>query len=1284
MRGQGCPATSPRPLLTLGHRLRLMLRLLPIALFLAAHSASGQEDTIRLRVAWGGGELRQWRGKFTLDSGDVLDFQTLGMEADEPGSMFTDDTGLTFEQRSPRVFDGVDIELPADLNANFRAELIPIDRPEDVKSVDVKLADVATEFSSTRLDDSGNRLLIRRSPGDVVRVAFERDTMLFEPGEVCRFDIRPRLTGAPHGANVRLEIELHRARDDEALISEERSLKADRTGSLPDQLGVELQLPEQEGVYDVRLTLDERGLRPRFVGSQILAQRKIQLVVIDSQADPLSSLGGPLRDLQEINPAHPDWWQRIAPLNVIPGLSQRPIGNDRLRVWSHRGAPYVQLDSAGWQAYPLSVDNPGRPHVLEIAYPGDVPQTLGISIVEPNAGGAVVPLGLDFGVHVPDDVEENAGAQVHRAIFWPRTENPLVLLTNRRQQHQAVFGKIRLYEQTGAPTPIAVRTTDEAERLTVAYYSKPLKVENFSATAALDPPSGRSLDDWLTFYQAGTRMLEYLDYVGYNAALISVYNEGSTLYPSDRLQPTPKYDTGVYFASGQDPSRKDVLEMLHQLFNRQQMKLIPALNFSSPLPALEEQLRLADDSTEGIRLVDGEGMTWVERNGVRQGLAPYYNPLDPRVQAAMLDVVREVIERYGHHSSFSGLAIQLTRDGSSQLPGIYWGLDGRTFARFVESTGARLSAVDPSQTATRVQLLSSNAELRQSWVSWRAEQLAEFHRKIRDELAKVRADARLYLSMEDMSDDPQLHERVRPQLPVQVDAAFSGAMLARGIDANRYREDSRIVLLRPRSVDLQSSPPNHLRIDDLLAVDRYFAGAAAPGTLIYNQPQELRLPDFDAASPFDRERSQIWLMSHITPSEPYQRREWIRSVALQDTSTMVSGGWMLPVGQEEQWRDVLNAFRGLPAEQFETVASDQSIQPVVVRRLHRNDETFAYVVNNSRWPVTISLAMDTPDSTQIRSLHEGRDLPGLERRGEESIWTVSLRPFDLIACVVDAPNVQLRPLDVELPESVVPTLEERIRDVSARAAVLRNPPLLDVLKNAGFEQPDVGDTLSGWVRSDPEGVVVVDNDNTAHGGRHSLKLSSDDDQKIRWVRSAAFQPPPSGRLFVWVYLRVDDATQQPPLRLSLEARHHGKTYYRWSPVGRHSPGIKLQENWAEYILPVDNLPPDGLTNMSIGFDLMGKGEVWIDDVRCYDLSFMFSERNELSKMIANCSFHLREGRVSDCARVLDSYWPRFLREHVAIPPAAVAQRPARYDAPEQESSIFDRFRPRWPMLPWFE
>ena len=41
----------------------------------------------------------------------------------------------------------------------------------------------------------------------------------------------------------------------------------------------------------------------------------------------------------------------------------------------------------------------------------------------------------------------------------------------------------------------------------------------------------------------------------------------------------------------------------------------------------------------------------------RQGLAPYYNLLDPRVQEAMLDVVRELATRYAAHESFGGLAL---------------------------------------------------------------------------------------------------------------------------------------------------------------------------------------------------------------------------------------------------------------------------------------------------------------------------------------------------------------------------------------------------------------------------------------------------------------------------------------------------------------------------------------------------------------------------------------------------------------------------------------------------
>ena len=41
--------------------------------------------------------------------------------------------------------------------------------------------------------------------------------------------------------------------------------------------------------------------------------------------------------------------------------------------------------------------------MLEVEYPSDVPQTLGLSILETSAGGAPEQIGLDSGIDVPDE-----------------------------------------------------------------------------------------------------------------------------------------------------------------------------------------------------------------------------------------------------------------------------------------------------------------------------------------------------------------------------------------------------------------------------------------------------------------------------------------------------------------------------------------------------------------------------------------------------------------------------------------------------------------------------------------------------------------------------------------------------------------------------------------------------------------------------------------------------------------------------------------------------------------
>jgi hypothetical protein len=45
---------------------------------------------------------------------------------------------------------------------------------------------------------------------------------------------------------------------------------------------------------------------------------------------------------------------------------------------------------------------------------------------------------------------------------------------------------------------------------------------------------------------------------------------------------------GTFFASGQDPVRKDVVEMLLRMFEREGLQLAPAVQFNTPLVELEE------------------------------------------------------------------------------------------------------------------------------------------------------------------------------------------------------------------------------------------------------------------------------------------------------------------------------------------------------------------------------------------------------------------------------------------------------------------------------------------------------------------------------------------------------------------------------------------------------------------------------------------------------------------------------------------------------------------------
>ena len=139
-----------------------------------------------------------------------------------------------------------------------------------------------------------------------------------------------------------------------------------------------------------------------------------------------------------------------------------------------------------------------------------------------------------------------------------------------------------------------------------------------------------------------------------------------------------------------------------------------------------------------------------------------------------------------------------------------------------------------------------------------------------------------------------------------------------------------------------------------------------------------------------------------------------------------------------------------------------------------------------------------------------------------------------------------------------------------------------------------------------------------HTGTRSLHMKVTDQNKIAWIRNREFPAPKTGRLSLLAWIRTKDQAKQPQLRIAIDT---GRGYYTFATLGKDVDGETVSEKLGKawpgepYLFHCDTLPTD-LEKVSIGFDLVGEGEVWIDDVEVYDLYFFDTELNELLKNVA--------------------------------------------------------------------
>ncbi len=1255
---------------------RLLLTALLLALIAPATTArcSAAEKTVRLRLAWGSGTAakQRWSGTIAVEGGLLTQLQPLGIESDAAVAMRIDGSRLIVNPLVKRGFDGCDIMVQADEHALVRVELRS-DQQLQQTVFEAPLSEVLATQLQRPLDDSGSYFLARRSPGDVLRVLPTREHYVFSPGETWELKLQPDLEAALAHGPVVLELRLRRTGVEKSSWQASRQLT--NVGQLAEGVSFEMTCPPTEGAY--HLCIEARpheNLATRFVPGQqarAIARREIDFVVIDPDAQ-LTPLADHWLPVLTIDPANPSWWQRLpawAQVPRLPGLKPGAVGNIRPVVRPTPTGALMELPPAPasgdpyWQSYPLPVREPGQPHLVEIEYPVGVEQSLDIVLVEPDAAGKVATAEQTGSIHSVGSRNADSGEiGVHRFVIWPQTRAPQLLIVNRQCNAPGQYGKIKLLRQDSTRAIQPEPAIDAPSmRMVAGYIANPYFAEGFGASQTLDTESGLSVQSWSTFLAGTRRLAQALRYRGHNAVMLSVAADGSSLYPSQLLQPSPRYDTGLLAANGQDPVRKDVLEMILRIFDREGLRIVPTLQLATPLPRLEVLRQAGDPGETGIACVDHRGQTLWAQDPDESALVPRYNPLNQRVQSEIAEVVRELTSRYAHHYAFAGVGLQLSGEGYGLMPGLVSGLDDHTMASFYQATNLQQPIITGDRFLQRANLLLRDH--RDQWKRWRQDGVTQLYHRLADQVASARGDLRLSLVTDELLSGTELRRRVRRS--IDDPAQFREILPDHAVDLAQIAAHPAIDTLLPHSLSAADSVQQQaiqLRVNAASAHAELLPSEQSVANLFVRGTEQFRLASFDAQSPFGAKQTSLTIKSRYRRTGHADRFQMIKTFAAADSTLIVEGGDTLNFSEDPYEREILHAVRQLPTN---AEVREQRVQPVTLRVYRAENATFVVLINESPWQAGTQVQLvpsQASDYRKLGSVHFESAALGTDSQS----WNVELQPYDLQAWKFDDPRLRVGNLAVSVDDVAKADLKQRVRELESRAGNLSIQRPYSQLQNPGFELQDGGVRIVGWQpRQGALGSISIDRANR-HSGNLSLRLKSEDLTGVA-AQSHLFPVPQTGQLTVSAFVNVRHFGADAQLRIAVQDQFDGREYQQYAILGNSQ---LRDDGWTRIELPLNDVPIDEDMELRLQFHLTGDAEVLVDDVELLDLRFDDARRRTLVTRIHGANKALEKGQVIDCLRVVDDYWYRYLLEHVPPTEAveAVATKPATTVEPTPEAT----------------
>lgn len=1167
------------------------------------------------------------------------------------------------------------------------------------------------------------------------------------PGQPVRLTVHPLLPARPSGfGTIDLRLVLANRRTGEELLAHTLPLAPsdESPPELGDSLGLQagqsaffdFQMPAVAGVYRLSVEAIERG---RLRWSRTLVSRTVEFPVVASPAKQTDEDNAAWQVIYRLDPGSPRLHERLrrlpgqaaesmaamrrlslpampmpsltratrnlptlqlpkVSLPELPALPRVPaidslvpnfgglLATGDSTVEPHPLGAMLRLPPAAtaaaptWEGIVVAEAVPGLPHAVELEYPSDQQATVGVSVLERDPAGGAVVQRYDGGFQVPRPFAAAAPElRRHRFVFWPQTRAPVIVITNPSPQRSVTIGQVRVL--TG-PKRLARQPGDRPAGPRKIYAQLPRR-----ANTAVDPGgpgTAGTPTDWVSWYDELQQATASLAIQQADGVAVDVFAAGAGLWQSAATATGPRWN-GQPHAPTQFWNGGDRLSLLRQACRAAGLGLIPQLRFDGPLAALERHL---DDPATATGLLcigrDGRSRDAAATRGGR-----HYNVLDPRVQDAVAAVATELVDRLAATDGVEGIAVVLAADGWLHLPGVTWGLDDRTFARFARETGLTEelpAAAGPDRYAARAAAVEGR--LREAWLTWRTEQVAALHTRLAGIVAAADAGWSYSIMPTTLLFDGEVGQRFRPDLAGQPPA--DDLLRELGLDPGRLTRAANAVYV---AASLHAATDG-LATDMAIATANRSPAVAAwerrarrRGLVLLEQQRPLDLVSVIPHGPFGTTEFAGHSRLHAVAGGPARQQLLVQGLATHDAEIIFDQSlfWAeLSDTDRASWQ----AFRDFPAGPLQRLDGMPAGFPVWSRQ--HGKQSWLLVGNGSRLPARIEMRTAEPVTAAI-DLVSGEPLAGGQSRLVIDLPAGSLRGIRVEGAGVAAPPERAT---VRFDEQAVRLLADQVAALRHREAVLLSPPAVPVLDNPGFELPSLGDGLTGWelVAAAAGDIELVECSRPAADAgteNRAARFSSVSD--LATIRSNPFPAPATGRASVAVWLRLPEDAAQPPLRVAVEGLADGEEYYRFAPVGAAAGGRPLAPEWTRFVLQVGDLPTGPTQSLRLRFDMLGPGVVEIDEIQVVDLVLPEMQRAELQTLLDQLEHDLAVGAVGRLPAALDGYLPRFLQlavsdEQAAAAAQRLAQRTTRTAAAEptapaetaeQPTGLFDRVRSWW-------